>query len=188
MGYEMASTGRQLYLWDGRALWAADPDRETEGEAEAALQFEAVSGDIGLTETDDKYISRITLRLDAQTHSVVTLAASYDGGPWETLRTAAATGDHARLNLPLSRAGTTPCGCGSRAPGRSLCGSMAFYAGRHHRRPGDRGRAEKVRDEHGEFSGAERHRPAQLWQQHGPEDAGRCATTCTSCRNSWATC
>lgn len=90
MGYEMASTGRQLYLWDGRALWAADPDRETEGEAEAALQFEAVSGDIGLTETDDKYISRITLRLDAQTHSVVTLAASYDGGPWETLRTAAA--------------------------------------------------------------------------------------------------
>lgn len=90
-----------LYLWDGRALWAADPDRETEGEAEAALQFEAVSGDIGLTETDDKYISRITLRLDAQTHSVVTLAASYDGGPWETLRTAAATGDHARLNLPF---------------------------------------------------------------------------------------
>ena len=66
-----------------------------------ALQFEAVSGDIGLTETDDKYISRITLRLDAQTHSVVTLAASYDGGPWETLRTAAATGDHARLNLPF---------------------------------------------------------------------------------------
>lgn len=101
VGYEMASTGRQLYLWDGRALWAADPDRETEGEAEAALQFEAASGDIGLTETDDKYISRITLRLDAQTHSVVTLAASYDGGPWETLRTAAATGDHARLNLPF---------------------------------------------------------------------------------------
>lgn len=101
VGYEMASTGQQLYLWDGRALWAADPDRETEGEAEAALQFEAVSGDIGLTETDDKYISRITLRLDAQTHSVVTLAASYDGGPWETLRTAAATGDHARLNLPF---------------------------------------------------------------------------------------
>lgn len=101
VGYEMASTGQQLYLWDGRALWAADPDRETEGEAEAALQFEAVSGDIGLTETDDKYISRITLRLDAQTHSVVTLAVSYDGGPWETLRTAAATGDHDRLNLPF---------------------------------------------------------------------------------------
>ena len=101
VGYEMASTGQQLYLWDGRALWAADPDRETEGEAEAALQFEAVSGDIGLTETDDKYISRITLRLDAQVHSVVTLAVSYDGGPWETLRTAAATGDHDRLNLPF---------------------------------------------------------------------------------------
>lgn len=32
---------------------------------------------------------------------MVTLAVSYDGGPWETLRTAAATGDHARLNLPF---------------------------------------------------------------------------------------
>ena len=103
-GTEMVSTGQQLYLWDGSVLWAADPDRESgteEAGQETALQFEAVSGDIGLTETDDKYISRITLRLDAQTHSVVTLAASYDGGPWETLRTAAATGDHARLNLPF---------------------------------------------------------------------------------------
>ena len=90
-----------LYLWDGRALWAADPDRETEGEAEAALQFEAVSGDIGLTETDDKYISRITLRLDAQTHSVVTLAASYDGGDWETVSSCAVTRDHQRVNLPF---------------------------------------------------------------------------------------
>ena len=26
-----------------------------------------------------------------------------------------------------------------------------------------------MRDEHGEFSGAERHQPAQLWQQHGDQ-------------------
>ncbi len=25
---DMASTGGQLYLWDGQALWAADPSRE----------------------------------------------------------------------------------------------------------------------------------------------------------------
>ena len=65
-GTEMVSTGQQLYLWDGSVLWAADPDRESgteEAGQETALQFEAVSGDIGLTETDDKYISRITLRL-----------------------------------------------------------------------------------------------------------------------------
>ena len=107
-GWAMCSTGRQLYQWDGVNLWATEPEREADRDTDTAkanleqkVGFEAVSGDIGLTETDDKYISRITLRLDAQTHSVVTLAASYDGGPWETLRTAAATGDHARLNLPF---------------------------------------------------------------------------------------
>ena len=28
---EMASTGGQLYLWDGSALWAADPGRKAAG-------------------------------------------------------------------------------------------------------------------------------------------------------------
>ena len=27
---DMASTGGQLYLWDGQALWAADPSRESD--------------------------------------------------------------------------------------------------------------------------------------------------------------
>lgn len=29
-GWEMCSTRQQLYLWDGEALWAAEPDRESD--------------------------------------------------------------------------------------------------------------------------------------------------------------
>lgn len=100
-GDEMLSTGRQLYLWDGSALWAADPDREADSETDEKLRFEAVSGDIGLSVPDDKYISRITLRIDALERSVVTLAASYDGAAWETVSTQAAKSSHDRLNLPF---------------------------------------------------------------------------------------
>lgn len=101
-GTEMVSTGRQLYLWDGSALWAADPDREAEGEEETGLQFEAVTGDIGMSVPDDKYISRVTLRMDALAHTVLTVAASYDGGDWETVGSCAVTKDHQRVNLPFA--------------------------------------------------------------------------------------
>ena len=100
-GTEMVSTGQQLYLWDGSVLWAADPDRETEGEEEANLRFEAVTGDIGMSVPDDKYISRVTLRLDALAHTVVTVAVSYDGGAWETVGSCAVTQEHQRVNLPF---------------------------------------------------------------------------------------
>ena len=100
-GTEMISTGQQLYLWDGSALWAADPEREADGQEEPTLRFEAVTGDIGLTVPDDKYISRVTMRIDAMAHTVVTVAASYDGGAFETLGSCAATKDHQRLDLPM---------------------------------------------------------------------------------------
>ena len=100
-GTEMVSTGQQLYLWDGSALWAAGSDRETEGEEEANLWFEAVTGDIGMSMPDDKYISRVTLRLDALAHTVVTVAVSYDGGAWETVGSCAVTQEHQRVNLPF---------------------------------------------------------------------------------------
>ena len=100
-GTEMVSTGQQLYLWDGSALWAAGSDRETEGEEEANLRFEAVTGDIGMSMPDDKYISRVTLRLDALAHTVVTVAVSYDGGAWETVGSCAVTQEHQRVNLPF---------------------------------------------------------------------------------------
>ena len=78
----MVTTGQQLYLWDGSALWAADPDREADGTAEEHMQFEAVTGDIGVSSPDDKYVSRVTLRLDALAYTVVNVAVSYDGGDW----------------------------------------------------------------------------------------------------------
>lgn len=103
-GVEMVSTGQQLYLWDGSVLWAADPDRETSGQEaqlETALQFEAVTGDIGLSVPDDKYISRVTVRLDALSHTVVTAAASYDGETFEVLGTCTAEKNDRRIDLPF---------------------------------------------------------------------------------------
>ena len=102
-GREMASSGRQLYLWDGSSLWAAEPDREADSDPEAldAVQFEAVSGDIGMSVPDDKYVSRVTLRMDAEGTGLVTLAVSYDGAPFEKVATCAAKGRHERLNLPF---------------------------------------------------------------------------------------
>ena len=100
-GTGMVSTGQQLYLWDGSALWAADPEREAGGEDETELKFEAVTGDIGLAVPDDKYISRVTLRMDALAHTVLTVAVSYDGGDWETVSSCAVTRDHQRVNLPF---------------------------------------------------------------------------------------
>ena len=100
-GTGMVSTGQQLYLWDGNALWAADPERKVSGEDETGLKFEAVTGDIGLAVPDDKYISRVTLRMDALAHTVLTVAVSYDGGDWETVSSCAVTRDHQRVNLPF---------------------------------------------------------------------------------------
>ena len=101
-GEQMVSTGKQLYLWDGGALWAADPDRENTAESQStALQFEAVTGDIGLTVPEDKYISRVSLRIDAQADTVLTVSASYDGGDWETVGSCAVREDHQRVNLPF---------------------------------------------------------------------------------------
>ena len=107
-GWEMCSTRQQLYLWDGEALWAAEPDRESDretDEAQAAVEkkvdFTATTGDIGLTGPDDKYVSRVTLRVDALAYSVVRVQASYDGGAWETLGDAAVLNRWVRVNLPF---------------------------------------------------------------------------------------
>lgn len=87
----MASTGGQLYLWDGEALWAADPNREPDWQStdgvEQSVSFELVTGDIGTDGTEERLLSRLTLRLDAAAASTVAVAVSYDGGEWEALRT-----------------------------------------------------------------------------------------------------
>ena len=103
--YEMASTGGQLYLWDGQALWAADPSRERDWQStdgvEEALHFELTTGDIGLDGAEDRYLSRLTLRLDAGCASTVEVAASYDGGPWETVASLCAQGSRRSYDLPF---------------------------------------------------------------------------------------
>ena len=103
--YEMTSTGGQLYLWDGQALWAADPSRETDWQStdgvEEKLNFELVTGDIGLDGAEDRYLSRLTLRLDAECGSTVTVSASYDGGPWETVAELAAQNVRRSYDMPF---------------------------------------------------------------------------------------
>lgn len=106
--YQMAGTGSQLYLWDGEALWIADTRREAgartvrEGEAaETRIPFELVTGEFGLDEPEDKYISRLVLRLEAEPYTTLEIAASYDGGVWETLLARAVGTDREKLALPL---------------------------------------------------------------------------------------
>ena len=103
--YEIASTGGQLYLWDGQALWAADPDREADWQStdgvEQKVHFEMVTGDIGMDGTEDRYLSRLTLRLDAGCGSTVEVSASYDGGPWETVANVTAENQRRSYDLPF---------------------------------------------------------------------------------------
>ncbi|MGN0708385.1 MAG: hypothetical protein ACI4JC_10355 [Faecalibacterium sp.] len=89
--YEMASTGGQLYLWDGQALWAADPSREldwqsTEG-VETSIPFELITGEMGVDGAEDRYLSRLTLRLEAARGTTLEVAVCYDNGVWETVDT-----------------------------------------------------------------------------------------------------
>ena len=94
--YEMAGSGGQLYLWDGKAIWAADADREENwqqaGGIEDGMSFELVSGDIGLDSPEELYLSRLTLRLEAEVKSRIEVAVSYDSGAWETLAQLTADG------------------------------------------------------------------------------------------------
>ena len=110
--FEMASTGGQLYLWDGRALWAADPSREAAGQrsegTEQGVEFALTTGDLGLDSPEERYLSRLTLRLDAERTSTVEVAVSYDGGAWETVATLAAQGRRRSCDLPF-----VPRRCGS---------------------------------------------------------------------------
>ena len=102
---DMASTGGQLYLWDGQALWAADPSRESDWQStegvEQQVSFELVTGDIGQDGTEQRYLSRLTLRLDAACASTVEVALSYDGGPWETVASLTAREARRSYDLPL---------------------------------------------------------------------------------------
>ena len=109
--YEMAGSGGQLYLWDGKAIWAADADREENwqqaGGIEDGVSFELVSGNIGLDSPEELYLSRLTLRLEAEVKSRIEVAVSYDSGEWETLAQLTADGRRC-FDVPL-----VPRRCGS---------------------------------------------------------------------------
>ena len=96
---------RQLYLWDGQALWAADPDREADWQStdgvEEKLHFELTTGDIGMDGAEDRYLSRLTLRLDAGCSTTVEVSASYDGGAWETVGSITAQAQRRSYDLPF---------------------------------------------------------------------------------------
>ena len=103
--FEMASTGGQLYLWDGRALWAADPSREAAGQrsegTEQGVEFALTTGDLGLDSPEERYLSRLTLRLDAACRSQMTVEVSYDGGPWENAAALTVEGQRRNCDLHL---------------------------------------------------------------------------------------
>ena len=109
--YEMAGSGGQLYLWDGKAIWAADADREENwqqaGGIEDGVSFELVSGNIGLDSPEELYLSRLTLRLEAEVKSRIEVAVSYDSGAWETLAQLTADGRRC-FDIPF-----VPRRCGS---------------------------------------------------------------------------
>ena len=104
--WDMASTGGQLYLWDGQALWAADPDREPDWKStdgvEKKIRFEVTTGDIGLDGAEDRYLSRLTLRMDAVCSSTVEVSVSYDGGSWEPAADITAEKPHCSYDLSFA--------------------------------------------------------------------------------------
>ena len=102
---EIASTGGQLYLWDGNSLWAADPSREPDWEntdgTETSIPFELVTGEIGQDKTEEQYLSRLTLRMDAEAQSKIEVSVSYDGGSWEKLATLASDRKRQCFDIPF---------------------------------------------------------------------------------------
>ena len=102
---EMAGTGGQLYLWDGQALWAADPSREPDGQntdgVEESIPFALTTGDIGMDTPEEQYLSRLTLRLDAEVPSRLEVSVSYDGGPWEKLAEKTVEAKRQSIDLPF---------------------------------------------------------------------------------------
>ena len=102
---EMAGTGGQLYLWDGQALWAADPSREPDGQntdgVEESIPFALTTGDIGMDAPEEQHLSRLTLRLDAEVPSRLEVSVSYDGGPWEKLAEKTVEAKRQSIDLPF---------------------------------------------------------------------------------------
>ena len=164
---DMASTGGQLYLWDGQALWAADPSRESDWQStegvEQQVSFELVTGDIGQDGAEQRYLSRLTLRLDAACASTVEVALSYDGGPWETVASLTAQEARRSYDLPLVPRRHSTLRLRLRGKGqitlRSLAKNLAAAKG---------GLWKNRRKQHGKCERSEPAGPAEVERKHGP--------------------
>lgn len=73
----------------GTELFAIDANRRllamtgTTGTLEGPVSFSAETGPWGFERPDNKYVSRLTLRLGLEQGSTFQVEISYDGGPWE---------------------------------------------------------------------------------------------------------
>ena len=65
--------------------------------------FDAVltTGDIGMDAPEEQYLSRLTLRLDAEVPSRLEVSVSYDGGPWEKLAEKTVEAKRQSIDLPF---------------------------------------------------------------------------------------
>ncbi len=71
------------------------------------MEFELITGDVGLDSPEERYLSRLTLRLDAERASTVEVAVSYDGGAWETV---ASLAEGSRRSYDLHLCAPRRCG------------------------------------------------------------------------------
>jgi hypothetical protein len=69
---------------------------------EETVDFELITGAFGMDEAEDRYLSRLTLQMDAVCASNVELAICYDDGPWEKLAEWAVAGKQKRFDLHLA--------------------------------------------------------------------------------------
>ena len=93
----ICGTGRPC----GRRIPSRESDWQSTEGVEQQVSFELVTGDIGQDGAEQRYLSRLTLRLDAACASTVEVALSYDGGPWETVASLTAREARRSYDLPL---------------------------------------------------------------------------------------
>ena len=100
--FAFAASGDTLYwLCESGELWAAgtinDPYAAASGR-EKAVSWYAETGDIGLTASGSKFVSRMELQLEIKYGAVLRLAVQYDGsGRWEPLCTIGTPGKRSVL-------------------------------------------------------------------------------------------
>lgn len=101
---QFSTDGNTLYALsrDG-VLWAMgcedDPYEDHSGR-EKQVRWSAETGDIGLYDAENRFVSRLVLRLAGQRGTKLQIFASWDGGSWELLASRILANEHTLL-LPI---------------------------------------------------------------------------------------